>query len=146
MEISTFFNVCSNTDDNFYLRLLSLQVENINTICVKNPLKRSRFPRILKKVPKYGCSIYCWLQFSFLNKYKNLEEFNILLKTSSAWLLGTKYKQINFKKYTIRYLPSKQRNMHSRCFGIMGGHGNVAFNLAVKLSVELSFVFLSLRL
>jgi hypothetical protein len=27
--------------------------------------------------------------------------------------------------------------MHSRCFGIMEGHGNFAFNLVVKLSVEL---------
>jgi hypothetical protein len=36
--------------------------------------------------------------------------------------------------------------MHSRCFGIMGGHGNFAFNLEVKLSVELGYVFLSLRL
>jgi hypothetical protein len=27
--------------------------------------------------------------------------------------------------------------MHARCFGIMGGHGNVAFNLKEKLSVEL---------
>jgi hypothetical protein len=27
----------------------------------------------------------------------------------------------------------KARNlMHSRCFGIMGGHGNFAFNLVVK--------------
>jgi hypothetical protein len=25
--------------------------------------------------------------------------------------------------------------MHSRCFGIMGGHGNFAFNLVVKLEV-----------
>jgi hypothetical protein len=29
--------------------------------------------------------------------------------------------------------------MHSRCFGIMGGPGNFAFNLVVKLSVELGF-------
>jgi hypothetical protein len=36
--------------------------------------------------------------------------------------------------------------MHSRCFGIMGSYGNVAFNLVVKLSVELGYVFLSLRL
>jgi hypothetical protein len=36
--------------------------------------------------------------------------------------------------------------MHSRCFGIMGGHGNFAFNLVVKLPVELELVFLSLRL
>jgi hypothetical protein len=48
--------------------------------------------------------------------------------------------------------------MHSRCFGIMGGHGNFAFNLVVnkevkvltlplvKLSIELGYVFLSLRL
>jgi hypothetical protein len=28
----------------------------------------------------------------------------------------------------------------------MGGHGNFAFNLVVKLSVELGYVFLSLRL
>jgi hypothetical protein len=26
--------------------------------------------------------------------------------------------------------------MHSRCFGIMGGHGNFVFNLVVKLSVD----------
>jgi hypothetical protein len=36
--------------------------------------------------------------------------------------------------------------MHSRCFGIMEGHGDLAFNLAVKLSVELGYIFLSLRL
>jgi hypothetical protein len=36
--------------------------------------------------------------------------------------------------------------MHSRCFGIMGGHGNVAVNLVVKLSVELGDVSLNLRL
>jgi hypothetical protein len=35
---------------------------------------------------------------------------------------------------------------HSRCFGIRGGHGKSAFKLAVKLSVELGYVFLSLRL
>jgi hypothetical protein len=35
--------------------------------------------------------------------------------------------------------------MHSRSryFDIMGGHGNFAFNLVVKLSVELGHVFLS---
>jgi hypothetical protein len=26
--------------------------------------------------------------------------------------------------------------MRSRCFGIMGGHGNFGFNLVVKLSVN----------
>jgi hypothetical protein len=36
--------------------------------------------------------------------------------------------------------------MLSRCFGIMGGHGKFAFNLVVKLSVELGYVFLSFRL
>jgi hypothetical protein len=36
--------------------------------------------------------------------------------------------------------------MHSRRFGIMGSHENCAFNLVVKLSVELGYVFLSLRL
>jgi hypothetical protein len=35
---------------------------------------------------------------------------------------------------------------HSRCFGIRGGHGKSAFKLAVKLSVELGYVFLNLRL
>jgi hypothetical protein len=34
---------------------------------------------------------------------------------------------------------------HSRCFGIRGGQKS-AFKLAVKLSVELGYVFLSLRL
>jgi hypothetical protein len=36
--------------------------------------------------------------------------------------------------------------MHSRCFGIMGGHGNFVFNWIVKLSVELGYVFQSFRL
>jgi hypothetical protein len=40
----------------------------------------------------------------------------------------------------------EEYKMHSRCFGIMGRHGNFAFNLIVKLSVELGYVFLSLRL
>jgi hypothetical protein len=31
--------------------------------------------------------------------------------------------------------------MHSRCFGVKGGHGNFAFNLVVKLHVELGYVF-----
>jgi hypothetical protein len=36
--------------------------------------------------------------------------------------------------------------MHSRCFDIMGGHGYFSFNLVVKLSVELGYVFVNLRL
>jgi hypothetical protein len=36
--------------------------------------------------------------------------------------------------------------LQSRCFAIMRDHGNFAFNLVVKLSVELGYVFLSLRL
>jgi hypothetical protein len=36
--------------------------------------------------------------------------------------------------------------MNLDCFDIMGGHGNFAFNLIVKLFVELGYVFLSLRL
>jgi hypothetical protein len=36
--------------------------------------------------------------------------------------------------------------MHSRCFGIMEGPGNLVFNLAVQLSVELDYIVLSLRL
>jgi hypothetical protein len=60
--------------------------------------------------------------------------------------------QIGFKKVLKNSLSTKVRHMadiiknetklkmHSRCFG-MAGHGNLAFNLVVKLSV-----FLSLRL
>jgi hypothetical protein len=33
--------------------------------------------------------------------------------------------------------------MHSLCFGKMGGHGNFAFNLIVKLSVELLGIYFS---
>jgi hypothetical protein len=41
----------------------------------------------------------------------------------------------------------KLHKMHSRGFGIMEGHENCAFNLVVKLFVELGYVFvLSLRL
>jgi hypothetical protein len=36
-----------------------------------------------------------------------------------------------------KHYPDK---MHSRCFGIMGGHGNFALNLVVKLSVALGYV------
>jgi hypothetical protein len=36
--------------------------------------------------------------------------------------------------------------MHPRYFGIMEGHGNFVFNLVVKLSDQLSYIFLSLRL
>jgi hypothetical protein len=39
----------------------------------------------------------------------------------------------------------KMYKIHSRCFGMMGGHGNFAFNLVVKLSGQLGYVFLSLR-
>jgi hypothetical protein len=45
---------------------------------------------------------------------------------------------------------TKERYQNSilklRCFDIMGGHGKFAFNLVVKLSVQLSYVFLNLRL
>jgi hypothetical protein len=44
-------------------------------------------------------------------------------------------------------LPHVIRSIcHSQCFGIRGGHGKSAFKLAVKLSVELGYVFLNLRL
>jgi hypothetical protein len=55
--------------------------------------------------------------------------------------LPTYYELTNFKK--IKTFVSKK---HSRHFGIMEGHGNFAFNLVVKLSVELGYSFLSLRL
>jgi hypothetical protein len=44
---------------------------------------------------------------------------------------------------TSNEIKSKHK-MH--CFGIMGGHGNFAFDLVVKLSAELGYIFLSLRL
>jgi hypothetical protein len=43
-------------------------------------------------------------------------------------------------------ISTEVSKMYSRCFGIMGGYGNFAFNLVVKLSVELGYVFLNLRL
>jgi hypothetical protein len=49
-----------------------------------------------------------------------------------------------FKKQTL--MAKILSKMHSCCFGIMGGHGNFAFNLVVKLSVELGYVFLIFRL
>jgi hypothetical protein len=36
--------------------------------------------------------------------------------------------------------------MHSCCFSIMGSHENFEFHLVVKLSVDLGYTFLSLRL
>jgi hypothetical protein len=35
---------------------------------------------------------------------------------------------------------------HNNCFGIMEGHENFVFTLVAKLSVELGYSFLSLRL
>jgi hypothetical protein len=46
----------------------------------------------------------------------------------------------------FKAMSTKTLKRHSRCFDIMKGHGNFAFNLVVKLSVELGYVFLSLRL
>jgi hypothetical protein len=50
---------------------------------------------------------------------------------------------------TVEYLKVQFEvifKMHSHCFGIMGGRGNFAFNLVVKLSVELGYIFLILSL
>jgi hypothetical protein len=47
--------------------------------------------------------------------------------------------------YFMQIINTKFK-MDSCCFVIMGGHGNFAFNLVVKLSVELGYVFLSFRL
>jgi hypothetical protein len=47
---------------------------------------------------------------------------------------------------TYNIISSVVNICHSRCFGIRGGHGKSAFKLAVKLSIELGYVFLSLRL
>jgi hypothetical protein len=48
--------------------------------------------------------------------------------------------------FKVRYKKKFSHICHSRCFGIRGGHGKSAFKLAVKLSVELGYVILSLRL
>jgi hypothetical protein len=56
-----------------------------------------------------------------------------------------KREKLKEEKETKDKIKSKPK-MHSRCFGIMGGHRNLAFNLVVKLSVDLGYVFLSLRL
>jgi hypothetical protein len=57
--------------------------------------------------------------------------------------------KIGFLRICFFNLSSENLNLpiyHSRCFGIRGGHGKSAFKLALKLSVELGYVFLSLRL
>jgi hypothetical protein len=65
------------------------------------------------------------------------------LKMKGKKKLNLKYVQKNYK---VKQKSDKIPKMHSRCFGIMGGHGDFAFNLVVKLSVELGYVSLSLRL
>jgi hypothetical protein len=61
-------------------------------------------------------------------------------KTKHKKRLSLSQKEIINQK--IKEDTGKKNKMHSRCFGIMGGHGNVAFNL----SVELRYGVLSLRL
>jgi hypoxanthine-guanine phosphoribosyltransferase len=46
----------------------------------------------------------------------------------------------------LNWRQKNNRRKHAVCFGIMGGQVNFAFHLVVKLSVELGYVFLSLRL
>jgi hypothetical protein len=46
----------------------------------------------------------------------------------------------------VKNILELKRIIVVKCFGIMGDHGNFAFNLVVKLSLELGYVFLSLRL
>jgi hypothetical protein len=58
----------------------------------------------------------------------------------TVWLIPTRQRFDNCLLKKFNYI------CHSRCFGIRGGHGKSAFKLAVKLSVELGYVFLSLRL
>jgi hypothetical protein len=46
----------------------------------------------------------------------------------------------------LNFMERYSYKMHSHCFARLRGHGNFAFHLVVKLSVELGYVFLSLRL
>jgi hypothetical protein len=46
----------------------------------------------------------------------------------------------------LHHTDQNNCKMHSRCFGIKEGHENFVFNLVAKLSVELGYSFLSLRL
>jgi hypothetical protein len=56
--------------------------------------------------------------------------------------------QILLLKISIKSSSYVQHTVgkYARYFGIMGGHGDFPFNLLVKMSVELGYVFLSLRL
>jgi hypothetical protein len=62
---------------------------------------------------------------------------------------GVKYfHEIIFQKYLVHLVQlfNFRIKMHLRCFGIMRGNRNFAFDLVVKLSVEMDYLFLSLRL
>jgi hypothetical protein len=45
-----------------------------------------------------------------------------------------------------KLLTQVRSKMHSSCFGTMGSRGHFTSDLVVKLSVEIGYVFLSLRL
>jgi hypothetical protein len=70
-----------------------------------------------------------------ITKQKNPISFHCFIAKVDSVIVD-RSRCINFSVYTPK--------INSRCFGI--GHGNFAFNLVVKLSVELGYVFLSLRL
>jgi hypothetical protein len=71
----------------------------------------------------------------------------VLIKNVIFWVVNFKTQNYFVVSTTHNvYLRLSLSICHSRCFGIRGGHGKSAFKLAVKLSVELGYVFLNLRL
>jgi hypothetical protein len=78
--------------------------------------------------------------------------FNIVTYLNKWFFLESPFLLFYFEFCNCQVLmlmTDKRQRMficHSRCFGIRGGHGKSAFKLAVKLSVELGYFFLSLRL
>jgi hypothetical protein len=75
---------------------------------------------------------------------------HLIIKLTRAALMGFINILGRITQFTNRWIKTvyskSECKIHSRCFGIMGSHRNFGFNLVIKVSVELGYVFLSLKL
>jgi hypothetical protein len=87
----------------------------------------------------YVCLLHCNTISGAVGVIKLTSNNLIITKQKLARIL---HKQIYFCSFlkthsSCKFYLKHVYKIHSRCFGIVGGHGNFAFNFIVKLSVKL---------
>jgi hypothetical protein len=62
-------------------------------------------------------------------------DFTTSFSTFHTFQIKEKYQFLNYQKWNCLFIfQTFLYKMHSRCLGIMGGHGNFASNFVVKLN------------